>query len=465
MNTDLDYRLPTPEPFQRRLAAFWLLTALAALILSGLYVVLILLSRTPGVSALFPVENFFHLAIVAHVDFSVLVWFAAFGALFWTLTSRAVKTWVLYTGAGLVLAGCLLLAIGPFYGGAAIMSNYVPVLDNAVFLWGLVIFGIGFALLALHAMLYPQPMGLPLTGPGLVRFGSQTAAMAVLLSCAALIWSYVSLPDFLHGQGYYEALFWGGGHVVQFAWVQLMLIAWLWLASAAGLRLPISGRLVLVLLLAGVTPAFLSVWGYLRFDVAGHQHREFFVWLMAAGGGLAAGPLGLALLYALWRTPVDKDRHVSGLRAALMFSVYLFGIGGALGFLIDDSNTMVPAHYHGCIVAVTLTFMAIGLHLLPQLGFGVPNPKLVLAMPWVYGVGQLLHVAGLAFSGGHGVQRKTAGADQGLESLAQILGMSVMGLGGLIAVIGGVLFVAAVVGSVRRRRKGPVTGLATVSQH
>jgi cytochrome c oxidase subunit I len=59
-------------------------------------------------------------------------------------------------------------------------------------------------------------------------------------------------------------------------------------------------------------------------------------------------------------------------------------------------------------------------------------------------------VAGLAFSGGHGMQRKTAGADQGLESLAQILGMSVMGVGGLVAICGGVIYIVAVSGTLRR---------------
>ena len=40
-----------------------------------------------------------------------------------------------------------------------------------------------------------------------------------------------------------------------------------------------------------------------------------------------------------------------------------------------------------------------------------------------------------------GIQRKTAGAAQGLDSLAAKTAMGVMGLGGLLAVIGGILFV------------------------
>lgn len=53
----------------------------------------------------------------------------------------------------------------------------------------------------------------------------------------------------------------------------------------------------------------------------------------------------------------------------------------------------------------------------------------------------MLHIGGLAFSGFLGVQRKTAGAAQGLESIQAKLAMGVVGIGGLLAVIGGILFV------------------------
>lgn len=42
-------------------------------------------------------------------------------------------------------------------------------------------------------------------------------------------------------------------------------------------------------------------------------------------------------------------------------------------------------------------------------------------------------------------------ADQWPESLAQVLGMSVMGLGGPIAITGGILYLVVVSGTLRRR--------------
>ena len=45
------------------------------------------------------------------------------------------------------------------------------------------------------------------------------------------------MPGTLAGKAYYEILFWGGGHALQFNWTLLMPVGWLALASASGARL------------------------------------------------------------------------------------------------------------------------------------------------------------------------------------------------------------------------------------
>ncbi len=89
--------------------------------------------------------------------------------------------------------------------------------------------------------------------------------------------------------------------------------------------------------------------------------------------------------------------------------------------------------------------------LLPRLGYQAPVGRLALWQPVLYGAGQLLHVVGLVWSGGYGVQRKVAGAEQVLRSTPEVVGMGLMGLGGLIAIIGGLLFVIVVGRSIRGR--------------
>jgi hypothetical protein len=72
--------------------------------------------------------------------------------------------------------------------------------------------------------------------------------------------------------------------------------------------------------------------------------------------------------------------------------------------------------------------------------------------PWLYGGGQLLHIAGLVWSGGYGVQRKVAGAEQVLRTQGEVAGMALMGLGGLIAVAGGIVFALVVLAQLRKGR-------------
>jgi hypothetical protein len=50
------------------------------------------------------------------------------------------------------------------------------------------------------------------------------------------------------------------------------------------------------------------------------------------------------------------------------------------------------------------------------------------------------------------VQRKVAGAEQVLRTPSEIAGMGLMGVGGLIAVVGGLVFAVIVLRAVRQSR-------------
>jgi heme/copper-type cytochrome/quinol oxidase subunit 1 len=137
--------------------------------------------------------------------------------------------------------------------------------------------------------------------------------------------------------------------------------------------------------------------------------------------------------------------------ATLVVSLVLFGAGGAIGFAIEGSNVKIPAHYHGAIVGVTIALMGLAYWLLPRLDAAPPRPRLAVWQATLYGAGQLMHIAGLLWSGGYGVQRKVAGGEQVLRSTGEVVGMGLMGAGGLVAVVGGVLFVVVVALAVRDR--------------
>ena len=161
---------------------------------------------------------------------------------------------------------------------------------------------------------------------------------------------------------------------------------------------------------------------------------------MRLGGGVAIVPVALAVVLALAGAPRAAP-SARPLRAALCWSIILFASGGLIGVIISGSIVRIPAHYHGCIVGVTLALMGLAYHLLPRLGHAAPSGRLAAWQPAIYGVGQWMHIAGLVWSGGYGVQRKVAGADQVLRSGGETAGMALMGAGGLLAIVGGLLFV------------------------
>jgi heme/copper-type cytochrome/quinol oxidase subunit 1 len=105
---------------------------------------------------------------------------------------------------------------------------------------------------------------------------------------------------------------------------------------------------------------------------------------------------------------------------------------------------MVPAHYHASVGAVTVAFMAGTWLLLPAYRTPVPE-RLRRAAAWqpvVYGAGMLVFAVGFAVAGAHGMGRKVYGAEQAARGAAETLGLSLMGLGGFVAIAGGVLFLA-----------------------
>jgi heme/copper-type cytochrome/quinol oxidase subunit 1 len=78
---------------------------------------------------------------------------------------------------------------------------------------------------------------------------------------------------------------------------------------------------------------------------------------------------------------------------------------------------------------------------LPTLCRGGRTGKTLLSLFWFLAVGQLIACCGMFLAGSQGVGRKVAGAAQGLDSQAKIIGMSLNHGGAGIASIGGIIFV------------------------
>lgn len=446
------YVFDLPTDYRSDLAIAWLWLAILTLLGAGIFSLLLVLARTPKIDELIPFVDFFHTALVIHVNLSSLVWILSFASALWSLNSRSIFPWFARLIFILVLVGTLIISISPFLGNAkALMSNYIPVLNTPVFLTGLTIFGIGIGLQVIFSMSAMFKVGEAISGKGVIRFGLNCAAIGAFMSLVSFIWSYLTLPVELANPVYYELLFWSGGHVLQFTYTLLMMVAWLWLSSSAGLSLPLSPRVALFLFAVGLLSIFMTPLVYYSYDVSDPVHRKMFTMLMSFGGSLAIFPLSIAILFSLFQKKSDNQLQSSAY-TALLASLLLFGIGGLMGFMIDGNNVRIPAHYHGCIVGVTLSLMGLTYQLLNAMGFSKINFRLTKLQIWVYAFGQFLHISGLVWSGGYGVQRKVAGAAQSLDSIERVAGMGLMGLGGLLSTVGGFIFIIIVLKAMMNKR-------------
>jgi hypothetical protein len=432
----------------RKTAASWLMLSLIALVFAGVYSILLVSARTPAIGGLIPLVDFFHVSLVVHVNLSVLIWLLSLAGVLWSLSSKnELKLWDRFSfwaaagGTGIVI-------LAPFLGaGQPLMNNYVPLLQHPVFYTGLGLFTVGISSHLLRSLVSRHKEN-QLDGAGALRYGVGLSAIVTGVAVLAFLASVYGMPVSMEGQVYFEFLFWGGGHVLQFAYTLLMLIAWVVLASASQCRFVLTPRLTLTFLILAALPVITVPFLYIAHEVVSPGHRLAFTELMKYGG-LSCLPLGLAVLASI--KSADKAQGEGRyLRSTLYASLMLFATGGILGFLISGLDIVIPAHYHGSTVGVTLAFMGLAYYLLPRLGYGPLPPKMTYWQPYIYGGGQMMHIIGLAWSGGYGVQRKTAGAAQGVDRLGEVAGMGLMGLGGLVSVIGGLLFLLVAWKSIRR---------------
>ena len=258
---------------------------------------------------------------------------------------------------------------------------------------------------------------------------------------------------------YYEMLFWSGGHLLQFIYTQMLMLVLLVLAESwRGGR--VSYFAVYEMLLALNFVLSLAVfWGHYQYDMADGSFKEFYTLHMIYTGGIVPTIFIATLLLEIIQKRIsDVPKFVP---VAFMSAILLFLFGGMIGVVISGVNVTIPAHYHGSIVGISTAFMGLSymfcfqgniyqkinklggvISYLLSKGKQIKSAKIgQKAASWqivILTVGQFLHITGLALAGGYGVLRKTPGGDIALS--AKIY-MGMVGGGGLIAIIGGLMFV------------------------
>ena len=441
----------------------WLKNGIAALAIAGLYSIILVILRTPQLSHFFSDKSMFKSALVIHVNLSVLVWLLSITCLIWSYSK--VKTGFESAYVRLSLVSMVLMALSPLYPESLpVMNNYIPMLENIFFIIGLSLFGVTTLCFAVQTI-FTSFIEIDHTDYGervvaITKFTSALMFVCVWICFALSFWGLDSLSNVvpLDIDFYYEMLYWSGGHLLQFIYTQILMLVLLVLVE--GYR---GGRVTCIsiyeMLLALNFILSLAVFlGHYYFDMADGSFKEFYTLHMIYTAGIAPTLFIITLLFEIIQR---RENFVPGfIPAAFFAAILLFLSGGLIGAVISGVNVTIPAHYHGSIVGISIAFMgisylfcfqnvfygkleqggSISLLLVTNKLQGSSNGGIRIAcwQIWILALGQVLHVMGLALAGGYGVLRKTPGGDIALS--AKIY-MGMVGGGGLIAIIGGLIFV------------------------
>jgi cytochrome c oxidase subunit I len=498
---------PREEDLRAHAARDWLALAVGALAVSGFLALWVVAGRIPALAPHWADAELANRLLVVHVDLGVVVWFGALPVALFHLhamaTGSLTSSWRVRVAPWIAGAGALFLLLGLVPGlGTPRPVNYIPVVSHPAYALGLLLFfaGVGVSYLEGHLVGWEgasagHPLPSSETGGVAVAGGSflpdhvsrtlaacgplvRVGALYFLAALVALGAALLRLPPWLDGDARMEVLMWGGGHILQFTNVAFALVAWALLASWWSGRALVGKRAIRWSALA-LSVSLVPIVFLLALEPASAQYRAGFTSLMR--WGLFPSVLvflALALLPHWWLgrdggpgsvSCVDPEHEVggaaeavvvgrtgtaSGAGLALAASIVLMLAGFLFGAFIRGADLRIPGHYHACIGAVTLAYMA--LTLLISAG-GRParsssagsvarswrRPSPLVAVAALYGVGQLVFSTGLFVAGSYGLGRKLYGMEQELLNAGQGVGLGIMAVGGTLALAGGVTWALA----------------------
>lgn len=425
----------------------WFGIALGALTLGGLLSFVLVLGRVPFLSHLITDVLFAKRSLVIHVNLAIFVWlFAYLAALYSQLSAQdspaGSRNIIPFIGG----SGVIIFSLSGLTPGVnPILSNYFPVLLSPWFFTGMMIFAVALASTFFHKqsiLWFKTSLTIrhPLI-PQSAQIALRAAAFVYLLALIVFIESGFLLDKDLESSVFYELLFWGCGHVLQAANVLGMLAAWQILLNRAlgysplkpKMAVILCGVMVAPLLAAPVLTLYINEWGV---------YLNYFTQLMRWGIFPSVSIVLIISLSSLIRE--WKQQSISLLNPAVMgfiTSATLIVTGFILGAFIRVSSTLIPAHYHASIGAVTVSYMASVYLLIPTFGveFSAAKDRIFRTLqPIMFGFGQVVFALGFALAG---LTRKVYGVEQVIKTKIEYTGLVLMGTGGLLAIIGGVLFV------------------------
>jgi len=465
--------------------------AVVSLLVGGILALLITLTRWQAIH-LVGAEQFYLLLTVHGLDmlafwiifFEIAVLYFCSSTL---LKSRLATPRMAWLGFALMLIGAVTVNAAVFSGQATVMfTSYVPLPGHPAFYLGLILFAVG-ALIGCFVFLGTLVVAkAEKTYEGsipLVTFGALTAAIIAIFTIAS--GAIILIPTFLWSTGYiksidplmYRTIWWAFGHSSQQINVSAHIAVWYAIAAIVFGAKPMSERVsrtafllyILFLQLASAhhllsDPGLSTEW-----KVFNTSYAMYLAVLASMIHGLTVpGAIEVAqrekgytrglfewIRKAPWGNPV-----FSGMFISLVGFGFLGGISGVmmgteqLNMLIHNT-IYVPGHFHATVViGTTLAFMALTYFLIPTLfQREVIMPGLAKWQPYLFGLGMAVFTLAMMGAGTLGVPRRHwditfAGTMLPYEfpGTASLM-LGIMGVAGVVAVIGGGLYVFLTVGS------------------
>lgn len=471
--TGLKVHLPAERLIIANLAVAYIVLALG-----GLFALLLALTRTPALS-LIKDADLFTRVLTGHGVFMLIAWMIFFevGAMVFTstvlLNARIYSQGLGWLAFILMLVGAGLVTVTILSGqGNVTFTAYVPLMAHPAFYLGYIIFAVGALLAIVNFFLTIAKGRLEGTFSGSLPLTTYGVAVAGILAVVAISSGVVALvPTLLWSLGllpsvepiFYRAWFWGLGHTLQYTNVTAMIASWYALVALTMNAGPVNQRFTRI--------AFI-LYLLITVPVLGHHFLvdpTLSPWVKIVGGTLMGFALGVpslmhgvAVLGALevavrkngpttlfgWLGKLPWDNP--GM-AALMVSMFLFAIGGFNGTvattlqlnMVTHNNLWIPAHLHGVVVGgATVAFMGLSYFMVPLVTRREMFwPGVARIQPYIYGLGLLIMILSLNWAGILGVPRRAMDITYGGLAPNWYVPMNILGIGAVIAVIGGALFV------------------------
>jgi cytochrome c oxidase subunit 1 len=465
--------------------------ATVSLLIGGVAAVLVLLTRWQAVHLL-PAEWFYRILTVHGM--SMLIFFIIFfemAVLYFAsailLNSRVAAPRLGWAAFGLMVLGAGMVEVEMWRGAADVLfTSYVPLRASPWFYLGVILFAVGalvtvgifFGTLVIAKREKTYRGSVPL-----VTFGAVTAAIIAVITLGHGAAIYI--PTFLWSLGLmnvdpevYRMVWWGLGHASQQINVAAMVSIWYLLGAltvgAVVLNEKISRSAFVLYVL------FISMASAHHLLVDPGMGPEWKVWntsyamYLAVLASMIHGftvPAGLEVgqrvrgfskgLFGWLRKAPWGDPGFS----ALVFSVIIFGfLGGITGVtfgteqinIIAHNTLRIPGHFHATVVAGTaLAFMGITYYVIPlifrkQVAFW----PLAKVQPYLFAIGMVVFSMAMTFAGSFGVPRRhwdisftNAPYDVQFNPAVDLV-IGIMAMGGLLAALGGGIYILITVWSV-----------------